>query len=191
MIVGLVGTKGSGKTTAARYLRDSKNFIVLSFASPIKTMLWMLLDQQEVDQKTINEMLNGKLKEVPTEYFQGKTPRHAMQTLGTEWGRELIGPNFWVDNWERQAKTYNNVVVDDVRFQTEVDRVRSLGGICIRINRIGGESDIHSSEAGIHALTNCKYTVENDRGYVDLYEQLRLIMDIEAHKGQGATTTQG
>ena len=32
--------------------------------------------------------IEGALKEVPCELLGGKTPRYAMQTLGTEWGRD-------------------------------------------------------------------------------------------------------
>jgi hypothetical protein len=184
MIVGLVGLKGSGKTTASRYLRDSKNFVIVPFASPIKSMLWVFLHNQNVSNSIIDKMLNGDLKETPSEYFSGRTPRFAMQTLGTEWGRDLISPNLWTDTWARYIISLNNVVVDDVRFQSEIDRIRSLGGICIRINRPDAESDPHSSEAGIKDLHDLKYTVENDQGFVDLYEQLRLIMDIEKFNDQ-------
>ena len=185
VIIGLCGLKSSGKSTAAQYLRDSKNFVICSFAAPIKGMLWEFLHEQGVPDTTIHKMLNGEFKETPSDALCGQTPRHAMQTLGTEWGRDLMSPNFWTNAWKRRIALLNKVVVDDVRFQSEVDTIRGLGGTCIRINRPSLESDIHPSESGIHALHDLKYTVENDKDFLQFFEQLRLIMDIELHKGPG------
>ena len=53
-----------------------------------------------------------------------------MQTLGTEWGRECIGPEVWVDVWKSNVQKWLdgglNVVVDDMRFPNEWDAVKAL-----------------------------------------------------------------
>lgn len=186
MIVGLVGKKHSGKSSSAKYLHESKGYRIVSFAEPLKMMLKVFLKYRGCPDDLAWRMLWGDLKEAPSPYFNGKTSRWAQQTLGTEWGRELIDPYLWTNAWQDHIETarYESVVIDDVRFQTEVDRIRELGGICIRINRPGDEraipTDLHPSETNI--LTDIKYNVENDGSFVHLYEQLKLIMDIERYR---------
>jgi dephospho-CoA kinase len=38
IVIGLLGRQGSGKSTVARYLRDTFGAQVISFASPLKNM---------------------------------------------------------------------------------------------------------------------------------------------------------
>lgn len=133
-ILGITGVAGSGKTTLANMLANC-GWHTTKFASPIKSMLTNLLKYQGLETSIVNRMLNGDLKEVPTTYLNGKTPRYAMQTLGTEW-RELIDRNLWVDVWKRTLITYpssSKIIIDDLRFHHEARAVRSVGGKIIRI----------------------------------------------------------
>jgi hypothetical protein len=130
-LIGLIGKKGSGKDTAAEAL-ETLGFQNVKFAGALKAMLRTLLAYQGVDEATIGRMIDGDLKEVPTEYLAGKTPRFAMQTLGTEWGRTLIGPDFWLDAAMKKAAT-GDTVITDCRFPNEVEAVNANGGTVIRI----------------------------------------------------------
>lgn len=130
-LIGLIGKKGSGKDTAAEAL-ETLGFQNVKFAGALKAMLRTLLAYQGLDEITIGRMIDGDLKEVPTEYLAGKTPRFAMQTLGTEWGRELIGPDFWLDTAMKKAAT-GDTVITDCRFPNEVNAVKEHGGTVVRI----------------------------------------------------------
>ena len=80
----------------------------------------------------------------------GKSPRFVMQTLGTNWGRNLIGPELWVNAWLANMPS-GNVVVDDCRFTNEYDAIKVLGGKVVEIVRDVNEiteSD-HESEFGL------------------------------------------
>jgi hypothetical protein len=123
LLLGLVGRKGSGKDTAAELLL-SQGYQNVKFAGALKEMIRSLLAYQGVDESTIDRMIEGDLKEVPTDYLGGHTPRFAMQTLGTEWGRDLIGKNFWVGTAMRRAEGKPSVVTD-VRFPNEVEAVET------------------------------------------------------------------
>jgi hypothetical protein len=156
-LIGLIGKKGSGKDTAAEAL-ETLGFQNVKFAGALKAMLRTLLAYQGVDEVTIGRMIDGDLKEVPTEYLAGKTPRFAMQTLGTEWGRNLIGPDFWLDAAMKKATT-GDTVITDCRFPNEVDAVNANGGTVIRIVAEGrtvfDESAVgvdHASETLMDAL---------------------------------------
>lgn len=151
-LIGLLGRKGSGKDTAAAVL-IANGYRNVKFAGCLKDMLKVLLCKQGLSNDVIQRMIEGDLKETPTVFLDGKTPRFAMQTLGTEWGRNLIGDDFWVNTALREAEGIN-AVVTDVRFPNEMDAIQSAGGICFGIcaNWITPVEGEHESEALIDDL---------------------------------------
>lgn len=149
-LIGLAGTKGSGKDTAAAALAGFEN---VKMAGALKLMLRALLAYQGVDQETIDRMIDGDLKEVPTAFLGGRSPRYAMVTLGTEWGRDLMASDLWIGIAERRIGLFDHVVVSDVRFPNEVAMVKRLGGEVFRVERTGsGAADPHPSESQIATL---------------------------------------
>lgn len=143
MLIGLCGLAGSGKSTIADTLVLSYGFRRHRFAGPLKDMLKAIgLTDAHVD---------GELKTLPCELLGNNSPRFAMQTLGTEWGRTFMGPNFWVnlarDRVRRDLESGHSVVLDDVRFQSEVDMVHELHGKVVRVERPGLKAGSHVSEA--------------------------------------------
>jgi hypothetical protein len=131
----------------------SQGYQNVKFAGALKEMIRTLLAYQGLDAGTIDRMIEGDLKEVPTDYLAGKTPRFAMQTLGTEWGRDLIGKNFWVGTAMRRAGGQPSVITD-VRFHNELDAVVEAGGVNVGIvaewvKPVDGE---HESEALIDGI---------------------------------------
>lgn len=146
-IIGLCGLAGAGKSTVARHLADKHGYALVPFAGPLKAM-------SRAFGLTHREMA-GDLKEAPCETLCGKTPRQFMQWLGTEFGRDMIGPEIWVNAWKRGIEqvaadsTYEQrsrwhgrplIVSDDVRFANEAAAVRALGGVVLRIERPGAGS---------------------------------------------------
>ncbi|POO54494.1 deoxynucleotide monophosphate kinase [Agrobacterium rosae] len=143
-VIALTGLAGSGKSTASKYLVEKHGYQLVKFAGPLKDMLRAIgLSEAQIE---------GELKEEPCEWLQGATPRHAMQTLGTQWGRACIGPSFWIGLWVRRVNLIiaagGRVVVDDCRFPNEADDVRKLGGVVWKIVGRGGIAGSHVSEAG-------------------------------------------
>lgn len=137
MIIGLSGYAGSGKTTIANALLYGHGYERRKFATPLKKMLRALLEAQGADTKTVERMIEGDLKEKPSPLLNGRTPRHAMQTLGTEWGRGQICENLWSDVATRDLSPQSRVVFDDVRFENEAAAIRAFGGIVVRLARPG------------------------------------------------------
>jgi len=148
-IIGLCGPKGVGKSTYAKTIEGA---VILSFATPIKEMLKVILP----GEKYLN------FKEEPIPQFPAElNARKLLQSLGTEWGRERVYPNVWVDIAYKIAKPYigkRTIVFDDIRFPNEAWAIRRWGNAhevltsLIHISRKGYEpdkSDTHVSEAGL------------------------------------------
>lgn len=156
-LVALCGLAGSGKSTCSEFLTREWGYQTIKFASPLKEMLRAL--------GLTNEHLEGSRKEEPCEQLAGNSPRHAMQTLGTEWGRALMGENFWADMWSQAAfrtvQEGGKVVVDDCRFPNELEAVRKLGGVSIGILR-SGLLPVLEHESERHQLYT-DHTLLNDR----------------------------
>lgn len=161
-LIGFAGPIGAGKTTAAEHLVRAHGFVRIRFAGPLKDMMRALgLGEAEVD---------GDRKEVPCPLLCGRTPRWAMQTIGTEWGRELIHPDLWTTIWAaRVAAATAPVVADDVRFPNEVAGIHRLGGIVIRVTRPGVAAAGHASEAQALEVDG---EIENGGGLDDLGRRL-------------------
>lgn len=173
-IVGFTGRKRSGKDTAALAVRATR----VAFAGALKHMLRALLQYQEVDEATIERMIEGDLKEVPTPFLNGHTPRHAMQTLGTEWGRDCMGEDVWVNIAHNLAVNYQDVVIADVRFPNEAASIRDRGGVVVRISRPDNPAnDDHPSEAMIDKL-QVDADVVNDGSIEDLHSKVQRIINI-------------
>lgn len=163
-IVAFTGPAGSGKSTAADYL-VGKGYTRVKFAAPLKAMCHAI-------GLTVRH-IEGDLKQEPCDLLQGKTPRHAMQTLGTEWGRDCLGPNFWIDLWAAEACRHPRVVCDDCRFENEAASIRDLGGIVVRLEGRGGIQGGHVSEAGVKP----DVVIANRYGFADLYERIDDVLE--------------
>ncbi len=155
-LIGLVGHAQNGKSTCAIQL-VKMGWHLEPLAGPLKEML--------INLGVPPSHVWGADKEVPMDMLCGMTARHAMQTLGTEWGRNLIGENIWLRAWKvkvfKALLQRRKVVVDDVRFPNEAQAIKDMGGFIIRVLRADiDSSDVHSSEAVIdsleydHMLTN-------------------------------------
>lgn len=163
--VGVGGFKGSGKSEVARAL-VARGCRVHKFAAPLKAMLAALgLDDRH---------LEGDLKEEPCDLLCGRTPREAMITLGTEWGRDLIDSEIWVRAWARSAGV-DPIVADDVRFPNEVATIKGLGGVVVWVERPGLSAGDHRSEVGIAG--DADVTIVNDGTLADLRAKIDRLAD--------------
>ena len=143
-LVGICGALGSGKSTVAEIMQQRADFERLRMAAPLKAMVKALgLTDEQVD---------GNRKEEPSWLLGGKTPRWAQQSIGTEWGRNLIDQDLWVravENMIQSDYAGNRVVIDDIRFPNEVDMIRRNGGWVLKVRAPQAEDEVdmtHASE---------------------------------------------
>ena len=168
MIIALAGKAGSGKSTIAKFLHHDlqdtygiKNEVA-SFATPIKDMAKALTDyiDEEIPDKN-DEFLNS-----------GRSYRYVLQTLGTEWGRNLICNSFWTDILDKRIASKNcHIIIDDLRFKNELEWLKSKNdNFAIYVKRNVDDLErrdkslfevLHESENNINSKM-CDITVANN-----------------------------
>lgn len=193
-IIGLLGHSGSGKDTVAKIAAEFCDCASVSMADPLKKICKEVFDFTDLQlygpsenrnapdtryPRQVVKLVNlGESKETGyvTTYL---TPRYALQTLGTEWGRNCYD-NIWADLGVRRAKKmlatvrevsgkcnecghsvtdkvpcYNLIFITDVRFVNEAKLIRENGGEIWKIDRPGfvgvipGGVSDHASESAI------------------------------------------
>lgn len=183
-LIGLCGRKGSGKDTAAQVLIKDYGYKLVKFAGPLKAMMHALLMAQDVTSHMRDRMIEGDLKEVPSGFLGGRTPRYAMQTLGTEWGRDLIHTDFWAQCFINQInlEDKSRYICTDMRFDNEVELVKQLGGLTLRIQRETNRNSFsdHPSETAIDNLKVFR-GILNSGTIEDLQNELKMLVINDAN----------
>jgi hypothetical protein len=123
---------GQGKSTFAQILDEYHGFHRVSFATPIKELSASFLASAGYDINDAWDMVTDPARKDALVSLGTimVTPRRIMQTLGTEWGRQSIYENLWV---ELACQTIDNliedgvhhIVVDDLRFPNEWNALSS------------------------------------------------------------------
>lgn len=158
-LIGIAGPARAGKDTLCSYMLDNLDGVWLrsSFADPLKEMLRAIGVDCSDDKKAV----------VSDDY--GVTPRHMMQTLGTEWGRQTIDNDIWVKAFAR-LNAGKCVIVPDVRFENEAELVREHGVLIHLVGR-GGIEGNHVSENAIEFKPG-DIVIDNSRNLNWLYAQV-------------------
>ncbi len=117
----------------------------MSFAEPIKEMIRVLLRALGHNDAIIGRMVDGDLKEVIIPEL-GRSTRYLMQTIGTEWGRDIVHQHIWLAPIKNAIARGESIVVDDVRFENEFALLQNAGATLIRVDRPATDSTNHQSE---------------------------------------------
>lgn len=178
-IVGVIGKKRAGKDTFGKALIEAHGFTRVAFADPLRQAL-LALDPLVGISGTIERLrklepglqastyvrLRKLIDVVGWEIAKDYVPevRRLLERFGTDSIRSL-DDDFWVRMAvEKIQATDGPVVVTDVRFPNEADRIRELGGSIVRVIRPDQVVD-----AGAH---ECETALDEYREDVTLYNHL-------------------
>jgi hypothetical protein len=168
MIIGITGLAQSGKDTAANYLIKNYGFTRKAFADKLKEFCYL-----------INPELNEAVDSVGWEAAK-RIPvfRRFLQDVGHN-ARATFGTDFWVDQVLNKKMADDlidqSIVITDMRYQNEFDRVNWYEGWTIRIIRPGLELVNNHVTETQHLNIPVSFTVTNDT-LDHLYQQLDEIM---------------
>jgi uridine kinase len=187
-IIGLVGYKGSGKTTACNIIKKHLDDVVQinfkdALIEEIKQNFPDLLEAIRENQEIL-EYDYGTLKFVSLDdLFTTKPPlvRTLLQNYGTNI-RRADDPMYWVKKYVQKlvdSPKNHRVLTDDVRFINEAEAIKAFDdGILIRLERTDLEqTDTHQSETEQKEI-ECDYTITVGKGELDKLEaELIKILD--------------
>jgi hypothetical protein len=178
-IIGLIGYAQSGKDTTANILIKEYGYSRLAFADKVKDLLY-----------AVNPMVacspSGYLKDLVDlvgwdEAKQEPQVRRLLQDLGLG-GRDVFGKNVWVNELERSIIQTNNhnLVITDVRFKNEADKIKQLGGRLWRIKRVDtSAANSHVSEVELDGYP-VDQIIKNDGSLEDLEILIKKRMMFDA-----------
>lgn len=141
MIIGFTGLIGAGKDTAAGMIRQmDASYETKSFADRLKDMTAALfgwnraaLQGDTPQSRAWREEKDDALSHL---FQRTITPRNQLQHLGFSM-KAVLHPDVWALflKDEIMRKNLKNVLITDVRSRGEIEMVRSLGGLIVRVQR--------------------------------------------------------
>jgi hypothetical protein len=178
-IFACIGNQGAGKDEICNYLRDKYSFAKVGFSDPIYALLEEMNPAVYVRSANKYFPYNSLVANHGLDWAKRLYPeiRRWLQIIGTEYGRDVFGPDCWVRALDARIKDLPFVAVRDVRFENEIDYIRSRGGfiVWVQSNRAPERDTSHTSEKLVFA-DHADYTVQNNGTLVELYRQLDVIL---------------
>lgn len=186
-IIAFAGRKQSGKTTSAEFVTnlfwkygDSK---IYNFADPLKTLCMDILglgyNQCYGSDEDKNQLVNC--------YWDNKqlTAREVLQIVGTDMFRKMqnhVWSNATIKQILREQPSV--AIIADCRFPNEVDAIKNVGGIVIKLTRNPHNSN-HASERALdpdqYDQFNFDLIIENHD--ISITDQNKIIFDFLQFKG--------
>lgn len=166
----------SGKSLAANVLARTSHRM-MSFAEPIKRMGAEFFVSLGYEKDEAVALVWAHKERIVPEI--NATPRHVLQTLGTQWGRDCINQSIWLDCMKyriEKEKSYG-VVIDDVRFLNEAEMIKDMGGEMWKIIRPSVvNKETHVSEGGLDDWDGFDRVIENTGTIQEFRAKLDALM---------------
>lgn len=143
-LIVIAGKAGSGKDTVATHLVKTRGFTQISLADPMKAFCADVFGWDSDRLYGSSERRNA-----PDPMWDGLSARHALQQLGTEWGRSMH-PEVWLRYAAKTAQRLGRCVISDCRFINEVSFFQDRGAFTIHLEGtkrpLTGAAAAHISE---------------------------------------------
>jgi len=162
-LIGIHGLAHSGKDKVGKYLLGEleADWKRGAFADIIKDMLAVMgIDCSDESKDTVDP------------YYEAPV-RKLMQTLGSDWGRDMIDEDIWIKAFKK-ANPSGNFIMTDVRRENEAAFVRE-NGVLIHLTGRGGIDGSCKSEGGIEVKEE-DIVLDNLGSLESLQSQLKLFI---------------
>lgn len=186
-IIGLTGRTGNGgiascgKDSVADVLELKYGYCPGSFAGPLYDMVLAGLGISGLSEY----WQNRENKKAPIDWLS--TPdrpvslRTILETLGTEWGRNMIQDDIWLRIADRRyGSSQIPVVFKDLRFENECEWIESKGGLVVHIMRTNYFSHdatvVHSSNQPLQ-IKPSHVIIDNTGTLEDLENNVTKLME--------------
>ena len=156
-LIGICGPAGSGKDTLADGIAAMDIYFKYAFADPIKAAINIMFGFGPAHWE------NRGWKEEVLPWI-GVSPRTLAQSLGTEWGRDMVDQELWLKIAQQKFAKIDGtarmehgrilglgMIIPDVRFDNEAQWIKDAGGLLLKIDRPSMEisESSHATEAGV------------------------------------------
>jgi len=179
-VIGISAKAGGGKDTAYELLKkslDERGYRItrLAFADVLKEALGIILGfdverlKWDYDYKQGNTLDDGSPD--PACEMLGMNRRVIMQRFGTEAMRQGLHPDIWIIALKLAIKRgeydeYDVGVLTDCRFVNELQFVKDMNGMVVKVERHGDVSTLiddvdHASEIEWERWTDWDVTIKN------------------------------
>lgn len=175
-IIGIAGIAGAGKDTIGFILEKNYGFSPIAFADTVRQIAAIVASMPLRDYK--------KLPKEKVIQSLGITRRHLEQSLGTDWARDNVDTDIWLNKCKLILRCLKSagaqrVVITDVQFENEAAFVREYGNL-IHIEGGFDAADAaatrqHKSEDGIKSFPN-EVTIYNNFDLSHLLQTVSLSM---------------
>lgn len=176
-ILGLGGYKGSGKDAFAAALPQNK-WVVRGMSDPLLLAGRAINPFLRDVNMTAQEWEAHCEGDYPLMKSESQDYRGFLQRLGTDFGRNMIDENVWVNIAVRTIQSDlaygKSVAITGIRFPNEIEAIRSLGGTLAWVQRgdVTSTTDTHASENSV-GPDDFDITILNDSTLYDLEEKAK------------------
>ena len=181
ILIGLMGSKQSGKDTAADYIMDVlPGTFRVAFADNIRDAALALDPWVEVEHRPGIVPLVELVESIGWEEAKVAHPgvRSFLQRFGTDCVRNHLGEDIWVNVAMEQVDIGIgegfSCVITDVRFRNEIGAIRDRGGSVWRIDRKVLSmlpADPHVSENEWRG-EKADFAIDNDGTLAEFYQRI-------------------
>jgi len=201
-IIAFAGKKQSGKDSCKTFLKaNSEELFNCNKASLFDIPLALGIKQFAIDYFGIDERLvygtDEQKNSLTNLLFSSKyigehlayhhpTVREVLQWIGED-AFLHIKADIWLEYWYNYAKEeqhwYNGIIISDIRKPEQVNFIKHLGGICIRLTRniYKDKPDTHISETALDDYDFGDYVVDNE--VMSPKEQYEAVVDLLSKEG--------
>lgn len=179
-ILGFGHRRRTGKDQSAKFLdtilrieRPKLKVVKVSFAAKLKETCYELYKWAGLERGVFYESEAGaKLKEVVLPLI-GMSPREIWIKVGNKL-REVYADT-WIDAALRNFPDAAVIIVTDVRFPNEVDKIHSLGGQVFKMIRPGEPMSDDASDSALDSYTGWDGLIMNNGDLGALHTKIEAI----------------